>query len=217
MVNALGRAIGIYNRNDRDVEPVGFFDSNVLFTDVDDEHHIGHSAHVLDAGEILHQAFVFAIEFEAFLFGQHLKTAVLTHRLDVLELLDRFLDRLVVCQKATEPSVVDVKLSAAFRFFFDSLLCLTLSADKENLLIGTLGKRFRDVIKSVAEKLLRFLQIYNINAVALSKDVLFHLRIPTAYLMSKMNSCLEEFFHRNCCQNLFLLNYWFLYLPKTSL
>jgi hypothetical protein len=37
------------------------------------------------------------------------------------------------------------------------------------------------------------LQIYNINAVALSEDVLFHLRIPTANLVAKVNPCFEEF------------------------
>ena len=74
-------------------------------------------------------------------FSEHLQAAVLTHRLDVLELLDRLLDRLIVGQKAAEPAVVDVILSAAFGFFFDSLLCLAFGADEKDLLIGPLGER----------------------------------------------------------------------------
>ena len=95
------------------------------------------TAHVLDAGEILHQAFVLAVEFETLFLGEHLKAAVLAHRFDVLELLDRLLDRLIVGQQAAEPAVVDVILSAAFGFFLDRVLRLAFGADKQDLLIRT--------------------------------------------------------------------------------
>ena len=161
----------------------------------------GHPVHVLDAGEILHQSFVLAIESKTLFLSKHLETAVFTHRFDLFEFVDRFFDRLIVGQKAAEPAVVDVVLSAAFGFFFDSVLCLTLGADEQHFLVGTLGERFGDVIERVTEEFLRFLQVDNINAVAFAKDVFLHLRVPTADLVTKMNSCFEELFHRYCCQN----------------
>ncbi len=50
------------------------------------------AAHVLDAGKVLHQAFVLAVEFETLFFGEHLKAAVFTHRFDVFELVDRLFE-----------------------------------------------------------------------------------------------------------------------------
>ena len=142
-----------------------------------------------------------AVELETLFLCEHLETAVFTHRFDVLHFVDRLLDGLVVRQKAAEPAVVDVVLPAAFRLFLDRFLRLAFCADEKDLLVGTLGQRFRNVIESVAEKLLRFLKVNNINAVAFAKDVFLHLRVPTADLVTKVNSCFEEFFHRNCCQN----------------
>src|SRR5204863_8347532 len=103
-------------------------------------------------------------------------------------------------------------LSAAFGFFLDRVLSLPLRSYEEHFLVGPLGERFRDVIQRVAKQLLGFLQVDNINAVALAKDVFLHLRVPTADLVSKVNSCFEEFFHRYCCQN--FISPWFMYSAR---
>src|SRR5215831_11709070 len=105
------------------------------------------------------------LELEALFFREHFHTAILTHCLDVLELLDRFLDRLIVGQKAAEPSVIDVILPATLCLFLDRLLSLSFRSDKQDLLIRPLGKRFGDVIERVAEEFLSLLQVNNINAV----------------------------------------------------
>ena len=58
LVDALGRAVCVDDGDDRDAETIRLLDRDVLFADVDDKHHVRQAAHVLDAGEILHQAFV---------------------------------------------------------------------------------------------------------------------------------------------------------------
>jgi hypothetical protein len=73
---------------------------------------------------------VLAIKFEALFLREHLHPAILAHRLNFLELRDRFLDRLIVRQQTTEPAVVHIELSAALRFFFYRVLCLTLRANE---------------------------------------------------------------------------------------
>ena len=69
-------------------------------------------------------------------------------------------------------------------------------------------------ITASAVKSLRFLQVNNINAVAFSENVFFHLRIPTAHLMTEVNARFEQFLHCYCCQSLFTpYFYWFIYSP----
>jgi hypothetical protein len=41
------------------------------------------------------------------------------------------------------------------------------------------------------------LQIDNVNAVALAKDVLFHLWVPAPYLVTEVNTGLQQLFHGN--------------------
>ncbi len=53
----------------------------------------------------------------------------------------------------------------------------------------------------VAEKFLRFLQVDDINAVALAENVFFHFRIPASNLMSEVNARFEQFLHCYCSQN----------------
>ena len=91
-IDALGRAVRVNDRDDRDAEAICLFDGDIFFADVDDEHHVRHAVHVLDAGKVLHQAFMLAVEFETLFLGEHLEAAVLAHRFDVFELVDRFLD-----------------------------------------------------------------------------------------------------------------------------
>ena len=83
---------------------IGFRDRDIFFANVDDEKHVGQTVHVLDAGEVLHQAFVLAVEFETLFFRQHLETAVFSHRFDVFQFLDRFLNGLIVGQQVRRAS-----------------------------------------------------------------------------------------------------------------
>src|SRR6185295_20245648 len=61
------------------------------------------------------------------------------------------------------------------------------------------------------------LQINNVNAVALAKDVFLHLRSPAPYLVAEMHAGFQKFFHRNRNQTLisFAVN-WFNVLTITA-
>ena len=134
-----------------------------------------------------------------FFFRQHFETAVFSHRFDVLKLFDRFLNSLIVGQKTAKPAIINVVLPAAFCFFADGILCLSLCSDKKDLLIRTFRERFLNVAKCITEELLRLLKIDNIEP----------LRSPKMYSSSSGSNAvpgdqneplLQEFFHRYCSQ-----------------
>ena len=93
--------------------------------------------------------------------------------------------------------MVDVVLTGTFGFFADRILRLSLGADKENCLALVFSDEVGDKRDRVAKHPLRFLQIDNVNAVALAKDVFLHLWIPAPYLVAEVNTGLQQFFHRN--------------------
>ncbi len=152
--------------------------------------------------KVFHQLFKFSVEFETFFFGQHFGATVFFHRFDLFQTFDRILNGLIICHQTAKPAIIDVILSAAFGFFLNRFLCLTFCADKKHFQIRLFRISILNKCKRVAEKFLRFLQVNNINAVAFTKNVFFHFRIPTANLVTKVNSCFEKFFHRYCSQNL---------------
>ncbi len=100
MIDALRRAVGVNHCDDRDVEAICFLDGDIFFANIDNEHHVRHAVHILDAGKVLHQLFVLTVEAETLFLGEHLKTAVFTHRFDLFQFVDRFLYRVEVGEQS---------------------------------------------------------------------------------------------------------------------
>ena len=138
-------------------------------------------------------------QLQDFLLRQDVERAVLFHALKILQAADALLDRLIVRQHAAEPTLVDIEHLRLRRLFLHGVLRLLLRADEENALA-----LFRQATKEVV-RLVNLahglLQINDVDAVPLREDVLRHLRIPTAGLMSEMDTGLQKLFHRNYCHN----------------
>src|SRR5262245_15282351 len=134
------------------------------------------------------------------LLGVLLDPAVGLHGLDLLEALNRFLDRLEIGQQSPEPTLIDVELIAAKRLLLDCVLGLTLRSDEEHGLVGPFTGHVLEELHRLFEHPLGFLQIDDVYAVAFPEDKLLHFRVPTTNLMPEMDSRFEQFLHCNSCQ-----------------
>jgi hypothetical protein len=96
--------------------------------------------------------------------------------------------------------MVYVEHLAALRFFSDCFLRLPLGSQEKYAL--TLARLVGDVPRSFAEHLQGFLQVNNMDSVALAENVLLHFRVPAPRLVTEVNSGLQQLFHRNFdCQS----------------
>ena len=82
--------------------------------------------------------------------------------------------------------MVDVVLAATFGRLGDGLLCLALGADKQHP--ASSGNDITNPLQRMPQHWYRLLEINDVNIVALTEDVGFHLRIPASCLMSEVNT-----------------------------
>ena len=130
MSNAVGRTIRINHRNYGNIEPICFCHRNIFLANVNDKKHIGQTVHISDAREIFHQTLVLTVKLQTLFFCQHLETTIFFHSFDVFHFLHRFLHGLKICHQTAQPAIIDIKLSATLRLFFNRVLGLTFGADK---------------------------------------------------------------------------------------
>ena len=164
-------------------------DGDALLARIDDEERARKLLHLFDAAEILLELLHLVTEHLNLFLREDIERAVLFHRLELLETLHALLDRLEVRHHAAEPTLVDIELTGALRLGLDGLLRLLLRADEEDAL-ALLSDAAQERV-SLVHLLDRLLQVNDIDAVALREDVLRHLRVPAARLMSEMDACLE--------------------------
>src|SRR5713226_2735735 len=102
--DALGVRIGIDDRGDGNVQPLGFLDRDVLLVGVDHKDHVGQTAHILDAAQRAIELVALALQRQPFLLGVGGGIAGIEHFIEVAQTLDRTGDRLPVGQRAAEPA-----------------------------------------------------------------------------------------------------------------
>ena len=136
-------------------------------------------------------------ELKHFLFREHIECAVLLHRLQFLQACNTLLDGLEVRHHAAQPTLIHKELACAHSLFLHGLLRLLLRADEEHGL-AFLRNAAQEIV-SLIHLPHRLLQIDDIDAIALREDVLCHLRVPPARLMSEVDTCLQQLLHRNNC------------------
>ena len=93
--------------------------------------------------------------------------------------------------------MIDEILSALFGLLANGVLRLSLGADEQNCFAFVLSDKVGNESNCFAEHSLSFLQIDDVNAVALTEDVFLHLRVPAPYLVAKVNTGLQQLFHGN--------------------
>ena len=133
VVDLVGVAVGVEDRDDRQPQLAGLVHREVLLLGVDDPHGRGDPAHGADAAQGALELVALALEDEQLL----LREAGAGHVVEVelLELLEAgepLGDRLEVGEHATEPAVVDVRHPDPGRLLGDRLLRLALGADEQD-------------------------------------------------------------------------------------
>src|SRR6185503_17848416 len=83
------------------------------------------------------------------------------------------------------------------RLFTNRVLCLSFSAYKKNCLAFVFSDQIGDKRDRLAKHSLSLLQVDDVNAIALAKDVFLHLWVPAPYLVAEVNAGLQQLFHGN--------------------
>ena len=192
-------AIGVDHGNDRNAQFARFAHCNLLFIGIDHEDRIRQARHVLDAGEVGLQVLALALKLDDFFLGKQIVTAVGGHFVELLEALYGFLNGDPVGEQAAQPTLVDVEHAAALRLFGDRVLRMALGAHEED--DSPLGGQILHKFRRFLEHLQRLLQIDDVNAIALAKDVLLHPWVPALRLMPEVNACFEQLLHRDIRQS----------------
>ena len=193
VVHFIRIAIGVNDTDYGDVQAACFLNGNRFFGRIDDKDDVGEARHILDPGEVLGEVLALALESGNFLLRAAAPGAFCRHGFEFAQALDRSLDGQKVGEQATEPAVVDVVHPTTASFFGDGFLSLTFGSDEQDIL--ALSSHFADIAHGVLEELERLLEVDDINSVAFTKDVLFHLWVPALGLVPEVHAGFEQFFH----------------------
>src|SRR5262249_27675474 len=150
--------------------------------------------HRFDADERLLQLLALAVELERLFLRHPLELPRLLHLLELFQAGDRLSDRREVGERAAEPALVDIEAAAARRLFQHSVLRLLLGPDEQKRTAAA-GQLPHEGVR-LAELLQGFLEIDDVDSVALAEDVLLHLRVPPLRLVAEVHSGLEQLLHR---------------------
>ena len=170
-----------------------FGDGVVLLAGVNDEQCAGELLHVLDAAEVLFELFHLAEVLHDFLLGQHIEGAVFLHLLELSKAVNAGAHGLEVGEHAAEPTCVDVVHTDAGSLFLDCVRSLLLRADEENGL-AVCGEITHKVV-SLFELLDGLLQVDYIDTVTLTVNILGHLGVPAAGLVTEVDTGFQQLLH----------------------
>src|SRR5450631_3198446 len=179
--------------DDRNRKLAGFGHRDLLIADIDDEQRVRQRVHFLDAAQASGELFHLALQRQRFALAHFLERAVLRHRLEILQALDRNLHRLEVGKHPAEPPVVDIGHAGALRFFRDDFPRLALGADKQDS--AAVGGQLADVLQRLLVHLHHLFEVDDVNLVAGAEDEIRHLRVPVPCLVAEMHSGLQHLTH----------------------
>src|SRR6476661_4822856 len=194
VVDLVGVAVGVEDRDDGKPELAGLVDGEVLLLRVDDPDRRRDALNRADTAQRLLQLDLLALEDEELL----LRAARTGHvvEVDLLELLqagEPLGDRVEVGEHAAQPAVVDVGHPDARRLVGDRLLSLLLGADEEDR--AAVGDRLPHELVGVVDVRQRLLQVDDVDPVALGHDEALHLGVPASGLVPEVDAALEELAH----------------------
>ena len=199
VIDLIGIAVGINDSNNGDVQLASFGNSDALLVRVNNEHSLRQGLHVLNAAQVLVQLSHLQLQLNNFLLRQQVESAVFLHGLQLLHTVDALTDGAEVGHHAAQPTSVDIVHAAAGSLVTDGLLSLLLGANKQDL--AAVSSNIADKVVSLIEFLYGLLQVNDVDAVALGEDVLCHLGVPAAGLMTEMHAGFEKLFHRYDCHS----------------
>src|ERR1700677_354820 len=192
--DALGIRIGVDDRGDRNVEPLGFLNRDVFLVGVDHENQVGQTAHVLDAAERPIELVALALQGQPLFLGIGVGIARIEHLIEMTQTLDRTGNRLPVGQRAAEPARIDEILRRSLGRFGDAVLGLPLGADEQDT--AALGDGIADRLQRAMQQRHGLGEIDDVDVVAGTENVIRHFRIPAVRLVAKVNASFKQLTHR---------------------
>ncbi len=196
VVDLVRVAVGVEDRDDRDVELARLTDGDVLLLGVHDPDGAGHLLHLADTTERLLQLRLLAGEDEQLLLGEAGGGHVLeVDLLELLEALEALVDGREVGEHAAEPALVDVGHADAGGLLGDGLLGLLLGADEHDR--AAVRDGLLDELVGAVDVRQRLEQVDDVDAVALGEDETLHLRVPATGLVPEVDAALQQLPHRD--------------------
>ena len=171
----------------------------LLGGEVDHEDRARHLAHHGDTAEVLLKLLELVQAHQALLGGQQLQLAFLVEAAQLVKTLNAVGDGAEVGQETTEPTMVDVRHTAAVSLRRDGVTGLLLRTDEQHA--ATLGGDVANHLVRLLGQHDRLLQIDHVDAATLAENEPAHLRIPASGLMTEVNSGLQQFSHADCSHN----------------
>ena len=162
----------------------------MLLVGVNDEDSVGQSLHGLDTAVGLLHVEDLLLQTCNLLLGEQIEGAVLLHLVQTVQAADGALDGLEVGQHTAGPTNVDVVHAAALSLFLDGLCCLLLGTDEQN--VAALCGEVTNEVVSLLELLNGLLQVDDVDAVSLGEDVLLHLGVPAAGVVTEVDTCFQQ-------------------------
>src|SRR3954454_18940178 len=197
VVDLVGVAVCVEDRDDRDAQLAGLTDGDVLLLGVHDPDGAGHLLHVADAAEGALELGLLAGEDQLLLLRQADQHAGLLEVLELLEALQPLEDGLEVGEDAAQPALVHVGHAHARGLLGDDLLRLALGADEHDR--ATVGHGLLDELVGLVDVTQRLLDVDDVDAVALGEDEALHLRVPAAGLVPEVDAAVEQLLHADDC------------------
>ena len=124
------------------------------------------------------------LQADNFLLGQYVEGAISFHSFQLAQASNTGLDGFEVGQHAAQPTLVNIEHVAAGSFFLHSLLSLFLGTNEQNAFAGS--SNLTDEVVSFVNLLHGFLQVNDVDTIALGEDVGSHLGVPTTGLVTKV-------------------------------
>ena len=191
VVDQVGIAVGIHDGHDGDAQFAGLRHGVVLTTNIHDEHGVWCAFHVADAAEVFHEPVFLATNARLFLLHVTGDAAVLLHLLNLLEPLEALLHGFQIRQHAAEPTVRHVRQVMGLGHLADAGLGLLLGAHQQQLAAAADGVA-NEIIGGL-ELLGGLREVDDVHPVVRPKNVGLHLGVPTAGLVSKMDTRFKQF------------------------
>jgi hypothetical protein len=187
----IGVAVGVEDTDNGDTELGSLVNSEVLLLGVNNPDSRRGLGQVADTTEALVKLDELALLDEEFLLGEAAVSGVF--EVELLELLhagQTLSDGVEVGEQATEPTLVDVGLTNASCLLSDSFLSLLLGSYEEDG--STVSDGLFDEVVRIVDVNQRLLQVDDVNARTLGKHKTLDFRVPTASLVSEVNTAVEQ-------------------------
>ena len=131
-INTVRIGIRIAYGNDGNAQTARFMQSQTFFNCINDENQIGTTTHIFYTAQRTVQFFTFTGNVQLFFFCQTFEFAFFLFGIDFFQTTDGLRNRFPVCQCSTQPTVIDIILTATFSSFFNRLLSLCFCSDEQH-------------------------------------------------------------------------------------